>query len=150
MATAYAEKLKDPRWQKKRLTILKRDKWVCQNCYDNESTLVVHHRRYLPDKEPWDYPNHLLVTLCEECHENERTERAANESDLIAMLREKFSAEDIHSLATGFHLMELMHVHEVVSSVYEWALSSPVIQRELIDRYFAYIKEKAHASKKTD
>lgn len=28
----YAKKLMDPRWQKKRLEIFKRDGWKCQNC----------------------------------------------------------------------------------------------------------------------
>ena len=42
----YAEKLKDPRWQKKRLEILERDAWVCQKCFDTKSTLHVHHRIY--------------------------------------------------------------------------------------------------------
>lgn len=142
MTTKYAEKLKDPRWQKKRLQILERDAWTCQKCFDSESTLVVHHRRYLPDREPWDYPEHLLVTLCEECHNFEREIRSEYESDLLEILREKFLTEDIHSLANGFYRMDLLHSHEVVASVYEWAFSSPEIQRELISRYFESLKTK--------
>ena len=65
----YAEKLKDPRWQKKRLEIFNRDSWMCQWCGTEENTLVVHHRGYLPDTEPWEYPNDLLTTLCQDCHE---------------------------------------------------------------------------------
>ena len=41
MPSEYSQKLKDPRWQKKRLQILERDEWNCQICHDNESTLVV-------------------------------------------------------------------------------------------------------------
>lgn len=136
MTLSYQEKLKDPRWQKKRLEILERDEWNCQICHDSESTLAVHHRRYLPNRDPWDYPDELLVTLCEACHEFEKAERAAAESDLLEMLRALFFTRDIIALATGFHNMELLHVSEVVASAYERALSSPEIQRKLIDQIF--------------
>lgn len=65
----YAEKLKDPRWQKKRLKILERDKWQCVKCHDDKSTLHVHHKKYDENKDPWDYPDKQLETLCETCHE---------------------------------------------------------------------------------
>ena len=64
----YSDKLKDPRWQKKRLEIMQRDRFTCQNCFDNTSPLCVHHKYYLKDKEVWEYPSRLLITLCEECH----------------------------------------------------------------------------------
>ena len=64
----YAEKLKDPRWQKKRLEIFERDGWQCKNCLSKENSLVVHHFFYLPKIDPWDTPNGLLLTLCENCH----------------------------------------------------------------------------------
>ena len=38
------EKYKDPRWQKKRLKILERDKWACQLCDGKEKTLHIHHK----------------------------------------------------------------------------------------------------------
>jgi phage terminase large subunit GpA-like protein len=62
----YAEKLKDPRWQKKRLEILERDEWKCKLCGDHTTTLHVHHEKY--KGEPWDADNELLKTLCEHCH----------------------------------------------------------------------------------
>ena len=65
---SYSELLKDPRWQKKRLLIMQRDKWTCQDCGWKESTLHVHHKYYIPDKKPWEYPNKALITLCEGCH----------------------------------------------------------------------------------
>lgn len=68
----YYEKLKDPRWQKKRLKILERDKWTCQNpkCRATEETLNVHHKVYLPKTEPWDIEDRFLITLCENCHKS--------------------------------------------------------------------------------
>lgn len=62
----YVEKLKDPRWQKKRLEILQRDEFECQSCGDKESTLHVHHYTY--SENPWDTPDDDLLTLCEKCH----------------------------------------------------------------------------------
>lgn len=67
MAT-YWEKLKDPRWQKKRLEVLERDKFTCITCGDTESTLHVHHGYYEKGLEPWEYELNTLWTLCEECH----------------------------------------------------------------------------------
>lgn len=66
--TTYAQKLKDPRWQMKRLQIMKRDKFTCQLCGDKETTLNVHHKKYTYGKDPWDYENSMLITLCEHCH----------------------------------------------------------------------------------
>lgn len=64
----YAEKLRDPRWQRKRLEILERDKWTCAICEDKESTLHVHHKHYRDGLDPWDYEDGNLTTLCERCH----------------------------------------------------------------------------------
>ncbi|MDQ3831305.1 MAG: hypothetical protein M3361_18805 [Candidatus Tectomicrobia bacterium] len=84
---AYAEQLKDPRWQQVRLEILSRDGWTCQICGDHPSTLHVHHRDYLPDTAPWDYPRHWLVTLCEACHHTETVDRRWAEEAMVKTLR---------------------------------------------------------------
>ena len=63
----YSEKLKDPRWQKRRLEILSRDNFICQWCLDTETTLHVHHLFY-EGKNPWDTDDDLLITICEQCH----------------------------------------------------------------------------------
>ena len=73
--TTYAEKLKDPRWQKMRLKILERDGWKCQLCDDTTNTLVVHHKYYERGKEPWNYPDNAYVSLCQDCHEGAEIER---------------------------------------------------------------------------
>ena len=69
MATmTYREQLLHPNWQRKRLEILQRDDFHCQCCYDSDSTLHVHHKRYVKGRMAWEYPNDELVTLCEGCH----------------------------------------------------------------------------------
>jgi len=67
----YNEKLKDPRWQKKRLKILQRDNWTCQECGRQDKCLHVHHRFYEPERDPWDCEDDNLTTLCEGCHQVE-------------------------------------------------------------------------------
>lgn len=67
----YAEKLRHPKWQKKRLEILQRDGFKCVKCGDADSALHVHHKVYEYGCYPWDYDNRLLVTLCYSCHELE-------------------------------------------------------------------------------
>jgi hypothetical protein len=64
----YAEKLRDPRWQKKRLEIFSRDDWKCKSCGEKEKTLHVHHIFYSPNKDPWETDNGFLITFCEDCH----------------------------------------------------------------------------------
>ena len=95
----YSEKLKDPRWQKKRLEVFDRDEWMCKNCGDKEGTLNVHHLHYLPGKDPWEYDLKDLLTLCEPCHQTEKDERNQCEDGLLKILRlEKYMAEDIDGI----------------------------------------------------
>ena len=78
--TTYAQQLRDPRWQKRRLEVLDRDEWTCRHCGDAKSELHVHHLRYAAGKKPWDYGPEDLRTLCKECHDDAtRATRAARE-----------------------------------------------------------------------
>lgn len=64
----YGDKLKDPRWQKKRLEVLQRDDFTCKLCGDKTQTLHIHHHLYEKGYEPWDYPLSILETYCHYCH----------------------------------------------------------------------------------
>lgn len=66
----YWELLRDPRWQRKRLEILQRSDFTCEECGDGRTTLNVHHKLYRKGANPWDYDNSELVALCEQCHES--------------------------------------------------------------------------------
>lgn len=65
----YAEKLKDPRWQKRRLELLEAAKWQCEDCRSKTNTLHVHHGCYIRATDPWDYPDDVMHVLCESCHD---------------------------------------------------------------------------------
>ena len=41
----------------------------------------------------------------------------------------------------------MLHMPEVIASVYQWALTDENIQRELIDRYFKHLKERNKKTK---
>jgi hypothetical protein len=130
----YLAKFKDPRWQKMRLEIMNRDEFACQRCFDSESTLNVHHRYYLADKDPWEYPLEALVTLCEDCHEQETENRSEDERAMMLALRKHFLSAEIINLALSFASMKLTHTPEVVADAIGWAVETPKIQRELVDR----------------
>ena len=82
----YAEKLKDPRWQKKRLEILQRDGFSCWWCGDKETTLHVHHTEYIGGN-PWETPDIFLTTVCQDCHEIEHLNFTPLERLLIDTFR---------------------------------------------------------------
>jgi hypothetical protein len=67
----YSEKLRDPRWQKKRLQIFDRDNFTCVKCGNDELELHVHHKKYIKNREPWEYSDKFLETLCHVCHNKE-------------------------------------------------------------------------------
>jgi len=64
--TTYSEKLKKPKWQRKRLEILQRDNFTCVHCKDTETELHVHHLKYTG--EPFEAPDSDLETVCKHCH----------------------------------------------------------------------------------
>lgn len=71
----YRELLRDPRWQRKRLETFQRDGWRCTRCKEKTVTLHVHHKYYIKELLPWDHPDDCLVTLCENCHDQQHSIR---------------------------------------------------------------------------
>lgn len=108
MSSTYIEKLKDPRWQKSRLFILERDEWACRSCSANNKTLHVHHTYYEHGKDPWDYPAPSLITLCEECHEEEKGARGYEEEALLSLLRRRgYLSGDINWITVDIYERDL-------------------------------------------
>ena len=58
--------LKSKAWQKKRLAVLKRDRWACVKC--GKRATEVHHLRYARriGREPLNW----LIAICRTCHLN--------------------------------------------------------------------------------
>lgn len=72
---SYAQKLLDPRWQKKRLEVMQDNDFTCSACGDTEATLHVHHNMYLKGKEPWEYESDQFSLLCKNCHSNQHNNK---------------------------------------------------------------------------
>jgi hypothetical protein len=133
--TAYQQKLRDPRWQKKRLQVLERDGWACQTCQDTTTTLHVHHMCYSKGKDPWEYPMSALQTLCEECHLYETERRPDHEAHLLTALRWcYYDAEDVLHLALAFGYWENMPEPKAIAKAVLWMMKDPAIMREMVER----------------
>ena len=68
---SYAEQLRHPNWQRKRLQMLEGANWTCQMCGAKEDTLHVHHKQYFKGRMAWEYAPAELLVLCETCHQYE-------------------------------------------------------------------------------
>lgn len=82
----WSDQYKDPRWQKKRLEVMERAGFECEDCGDSSKTLHVHHRYYENNKKPWNYPDECYLCLCNKCHQK-RTD-ATNELKSLLKIAE--------------------------------------------------------------
>lgn len=133
---SYIEKLKDPRWQKKRLEILKRDNWACQRCFDTDSILHVHHRYYLKNHDPWDYTGDVLITLCEDCHNSEKKDRPLEDKLLLCYVNHHFLIHELKILSDGLRNAKFCHSKEIVLDTIKWILQDEYEQKLLIEKFF--------------
>ena len=114
----YFQKLRSPKRQMKRLEIMNRDNATCVHCRSSTETLNVHHIWYESGKDPWDYPDEALQTLCEKCHE--MSHRRANE---ILRLSSRYKETQIQTL----HYLSACHPEEpgpFSNSAFMWATDS--------------------------
>ena len=140
----YSELFKNPKWQKMRLKILERDDWGCQSCLNNgeNDTLHIHHRRYINGRKPWEYPESLLVTLCETCHKVE-TENLQDACDsLIEQIKEKFFSNEIRLLAQIINGLVLNYPSEVCMEIIEFALLDTSAKKAIDKLYWKKLHRK--------
>lgn len=66
----YAILLERNDWKVKKDHIMQRDGFLCTHCGRSaeEVELQVHHKHYIEGRDPWEYYDSELVTLCGECH----------------------------------------------------------------------------------
>ena len=86
MANKYADKLKSPLWQKKRLEIFNLHNFKCEKCGEETKELHVHHRFYLKGREPREYDNDVFQVLCRNCHKKEHDEK----TEIIGKIPEEY------------------------------------------------------------
>jgi hypothetical protein len=121
--TPYQKKLLDPRWQKRRLDILSRDKFTCRVCWDTENTLDVHHKKY--NGNPWEAEDKDLITLCESCH--------GIESDAKDLFKEKsvrwvenssFSFDDVNDFMQALDKANIYNPHWKILQAFMFILNN--------------------------
>ena len=143
--STYSEKLKDPRWQKKRLEILQRDGFSCKICNDSTTTLHVHHRLYLMGRDPWDYPDEFFVTLCAPCHENETEMDGSASKYLINILKlQGFFSGDLGIIATGVERMAMSHLSDVMAGAIKHAFETPDLWDFIVEDYINSTQRKSN------
>lgn len=96
--STYSELLKHPNWQRKRLEMLSASDWTCRDCGSKETTLHVHHKKYVKGRKPWEYENNELAVLCEDCHETEHVEKKV----LDTLLQAEWHGVTGEKMAVGF------------------------------------------------
>ncbi len=103
----------DPRWQKKRLEILQRDRFTCKYCESEEKTLHVHHKYYIKGRKVWDYHNSALITLCEDCHKDGHINKPKYVRDRIDSIRDMIIdiRDGMNSKYADRYFVELMLIH---------------------------------------
>jgi hypothetical protein len=87
-------------WKQRISQVLSRDDYECQICGSDSADLIVHHKYFKKDKEPWvDYSDEELITLCTECCAFEEKCRAARENGIKELLNSGFTeAEILHKI----------------------------------------------------
>lgn len=93
----YSEKLLHPKWQKKRLKVLKHARFRCQLCGNDQKTLHVHHSYYVSGRDPWDYPTGSMVSLCESCHKATEGRKAGAAKKPVSPKAPKPAAPETHA-----------------------------------------------------
>lgn len=132
---SYAEKLKDPRWQKRRLEVLDRDEWCCQKCFGSEETLHVHHK-YYQSCDPWDTPPDGLVTLCEECHGQETERWRELRPKMARVFGRLFFSDDAETILDTLDDVGEWHVSSVMADSIAWGIRNfRVLEAGLFEEY---------------
>lgn len=137
--STYSNKLSDPRWFNKRNKIKSRDNYCCQVCASSKN-LVVHHRYYDGFKDPWDYEDDALITLCQPCHELEGNKvRATFEEKLLIEMRKIFLVPELVMICSAFETMKKSGSSYLIAAALSWILKDQKKMAWIINRYLKNI-----------
>lgn len=93
----FKEQYKHPMWQKRRLEVLGKSDFMCQECGDEEKQLHVHHRQYFKGRMVWEYSDDELICLCGPCHEAAH----AKKDQLIGLLQSTYDYDMVIGFLRG-------------------------------------------------
>lgn len=66
--SSYADKLRDPRWENRRMWFVRKHGAWCRSCKRKGIEFQVHHKVYRKGVEPWDHTDDEMILLCRGCH----------------------------------------------------------------------------------
>jgi hypothetical protein len=90
----------NPRWQRRRLAIMKRDEFTCRYCGNETTELHIHHLIDLNGRNPWESEDDHLLTICATCQTDEENLKS-DDHMLIGMFSlSGLKRRDLYSLAT--------------------------------------------------
>lgn len=67
----YNIRLRDERWDILRRRLKEKSSYCCAKCkkkFSFSEYLTAHHKYYIEDRDPWDYPDEAFDVLCLKCH----------------------------------------------------------------------------------
>lgn len=99
-------------WQKRRLEIMQKANFKCWSCDSGEKQLNVHHLYYVSGREPWQYPDWSLRSLCADCHKDEHNKQ--HDPDYI-------DAECGYTKHYFEHMIDVLNDNEHIG--YSWDIS---------------------------
>ncbi len=98
--------------------------------------------------EPWDYPDDLLMTLCEECHNVEFEGMKDSMDSLIEQIKDRgFLSGSVDTLAGAFNGLVMLRPPFVMSDIIAFALKDEDTIIEIDRRYFEYLRLKNEVKK---
>lgn len=125
----YKEQINDPRWGERSREIMKRDNFTCQLCGKTNVKLNVHHIRYIKGKDYWDYPDELLMTVCEVCHQKihgkydfkkkstKNNSRNSNKSKAV-IFKSLFTKDKFYELSYNTQVVLSLLIWDAIKSSY--------------------------------
>jgi predicted Zn-ribbon and HTH transcriptional regulator len=110
----YAEQLKNPKWQRKRLETLEYYGFRCKACGNEDEQLDIHHGAYLSGHKIWDYHVWELHVLCRTCHKELSSDIYAFNKALALMEQSKENYELLTKFAEIINLTDQENKDKII------------------------------------
>jgi len=116
-----------------RISILRRDHFTCRICGATGEKLNVHHIIYLENKEPWEYDDNYLITLCEFCHAKEHAHNVNETALSIIDAFVKTFNLPLSELNTVLYTCPTIEIH---NNKPDWVIASDIfnVLRDCIEK----------------
>lgn len=67
----YKEQLQHPEWKKLKARLIAESGGQCTVCRCFNKPLHIHHICYIQGRMVWEYSDHSLFCVCEDCHKSQ-------------------------------------------------------------------------------